>query len=144
MMGRRLLLLVAVLMGITALAASVAPRQSGPTDPPPPPGRTGTATPAPTPELGPAAPQTEDVLQETLSAAPGASSTRVLARPGQTLQLEVQGALFDEVILEGLDRMEAIAPEAPARFELYIDRAGRFPIRLREADRQLGEIVVRE
>src|SRR5215207_4514497 len=99
MMGRRLLLLVAVLMGITALAASVAPRQSGPADPEAPPGRPGTVQPTQTPELEPAAPVSEDVVEETLSAAPGASSTRVRARPGQTLVLQVEGAVFDEVIV---------------------------------------------
>jgi hypothetical protein len=49
MMGRRLLLLVAVLMGITALAASVAPRQTSDAPTPPVPGRTVTPTPTQTP-----------------------------------------------------------------------------------------------
>jgi hypothetical protein len=142
MMGRRLLLLVAVLMGLTALAASVAPRQSG--TPPPPPARPGTAQPAQTPELGPGVPAPEDIVEETISAASGASPLRVRLRPGQTLRLQVEGAVFDEVVVGGLDRVEAIAPEAPARFELYVDRAGQFPITLRDADRRLGEIVVRE
>jgi hypothetical protein len=146
MMGRRLLLLVAVLMGLTALAASIAPRDSGPSDAgTPAPGRPGTVEPTVTPALKPAAPAPEeDVIEETLSAAPGASPLRVRARPGQILQLQVEGALFDEVIVGGLEQEEAISPEAPAYFELYMDRTGRFPITLRDAGRRLGEIVVRE
>jgi|ERR687887_384820 hypothetical protein len=144
MMGRRLLLLVAVLMGLTALAASVAPRDTG--EPASPPERPGTAVaPTTTPELAPAAPAPgEDVIEETLSAAEGASPVRVRARPGQILELQVQGKVFDEVVLTGLDRVEAIAPEAPARFELYLDQPGRFEIRLLQANRRLGELLVRE
>jgi hypothetical protein len=149
MMGRRLLLLVAVLMGLTALAASIAPRDTGTDEPPAPPGRQGTVVePTTTPQLEPAAPAPEEegVVTETLSAAEGASPVRVHARPGQTVQLEVQGGpeLFDEVVLIGLDRVEAIAPEAPARFEMYMDEPGRFEIRLLQADRRLGELLVRE
>jgi hypothetical protein len=68
----------------------------------------------------------------------------VRARPGQTVVLEVQGDLFDEVVLTGLDRVEAIAPEAPARFEMYMDQPGRYEIRLLQEDRRLGELLVRE
>jgi hypothetical protein len=147
MMGRRLLLLVAVLMGLTALAASIAPRDTGSDEPATPPGRPGTVVePSATPQLAPAAPapEEEDVVEETLSAAKGASPVRVRARPGQTVKLQVQGRVFDEVELTGLDRVEAIAPEAPARFEIYLDQPGRFEIRLLEADRRLGELLVRE
>jgi hypothetical protein len=147
MMGRRLLLLVAVLMGLTALAASVAPRNTGTDEPATPPGRPGTvAEPTTTPELSPAAPTPAegDVVEETLSAAEGASPVRVRARPGQTVKLEIQGQVFDEVVLTGLDRVEAIAPEAPARFEIYTDQTGRFEIRLLQANRRLGELLVRE
>jgi hypothetical protein len=149
MMGRRLLLLVAVLMGLTALAASVAPRDTGTDEPATPPGRPGTTVePTTTPELGPAAPSPAeaDVVEETLSAAEGASPVRVRARPGQIVKLEVHGGkqLFDEVVLNGLDRVEAIAPEAPARFAIFMDQPGRFEIRLLNADRRLGELLVRE
>jgi hypothetical protein len=147
MMGRRLLLLVAVLMGLTALAASIAPRDTGTDEPPTPPGRPGTAVePTTTPELSAPAPESEDVVEETLSAAKGASPVRVRARPGQVVVLEVQGTpkLFDEVALTGLDRVEAIAPEAPARFEMYMDQPGRYEIRLLQENRRLGELLVRE
>jgi hypothetical protein len=147
MMGRRLLLLVAVLMGLTALAASIAPRDTGTDEPPTPPGRPGTVVePSATPELAPAAPSTDEegVVEETLSAAKGASPVRVRARPGQTVILQVQGNVLDEVVLTGLDRVDAISPEAPARFEMYMDQPGRFEIRLLQENRRLGELLVRE
>jgi hypothetical protein len=146
MMGRRLLLLVAVLMGLTALAASIAPRDTGTDEPSTPPGRPGVVEPTTTPESESAAPapEEEDVVEETLSAAKGASPVRVRARPGQTVILEVQGDVLDEVALTGLDRVEAIAPEAPARFEMYVDQPGRYEIRLLEQNRRLGELLVRE
>ena len=84
------------------------------------------------------------MVEETLSAAEGASPVRVRARPGQTVKLEVQGHVFDEVLLTGLDDIESIAPEAPARFELFVDQPGRFEIRLVDANRRLGELLVRE
>jgi hypothetical protein len=144
MVGRRLLLLVAVLMGLTALAASVAPRQTSDAPTPVVPGRTVTPQPTPTPELAPATAQPQDVIVETMVATRGASPLRVRARPGQTLQLQVQGPVFDEVQIGGLDRFAAIAPEAPAHFELFLDEAGRFPVTLVDAGRRLGEINVRE
>jgi hypothetical protein len=146
MMGRRLLLLVAVLMGLTALAASVAPRDTGTDEPPTQSGRPGAvAEPTTTPQLGPASPAPEEgVVEQTLSTTEGASPVRVHARPGQTVKLEVRGPVFDEVVLTDLERVEAIAPEAPARFELFVDRPGRFEIRLLGADRRLGELLVRE
>jgi hypothetical protein len=147
MVGRRLLLLVAVLMGLTALAASIAPRDNGspgPSTAPVRPPLQATATPAQS--LEPAAPESqgEDTLQETLSAAQGASPARLRARLGQTLLLDVRGAVFDVVLIGGLDQVRAIAPEAPAHFDIFIDRAGRFPITLQDAGRDLGEIVVKE
>jgi hypothetical protein len=147
MVGRRLLLLVAVLMGLTALAASIAPRDNssdGPTTAPGRPPLQATETPAPSLEAqAPAAPE-GDTLEETVSAAPGASPTRVRARVGQTLVLDVQGPVLDAVVIEGLDLVRGIAPEAPAHFEIFLDRAGRFPIALEDAGRRVGEIVVQE
>ena len=144
MMGRRLLLLVLVLMGLTALAASVAPRQSGPGAPPAAPGRPAPAAPTGTPSVAAAPATEEDVHEETVSAERGASFTRLRARVGELLRLRVVGAVLDQVVLDGLDRVASIAPEAPAQFELYVDRRGEFPIRLQDAGRRLGEIVVRD
>jgi hypothetical protein len=146
MVGRRLLLLVAVLMGLTALAASIAPRDGGSPAPSTAPGRPPLpASQTPAPEIEPAAPAAnEDTLDETMSAARGASPTRVRVNLGQILRLQVAGPVYDTVLIDGLDETDAIAPESPATFDIYMDRPGRFPITLQDEGRRLGEIVVSE
>jgi hypothetical protein len=146
MVGRRLLLLVAVLMGLTALAASIAPRDGGSPAPSTAPGRPPLeATPTPSPQLEPAPPAAdEDTLDETMSAARGAAPARVRVNLGQILQLQVAGPVYDTVVIDGLDEIDGIAPESPARFDIYMDRAGRFPVTLQDEGRRLGEIVVSE
>ena len=132
-----MLVLVLVLMGLTALAASVAPQ--------PEPARVGPSVgPAPSPatatEAAPAGkPQT---VERSLSADLGAPEQRVRARVGDTISLEVTGDVLDSVLIPGLDRMETLAPSSPAVFEILADRPGEFPITLLEAKRPIGELVV--
>jgi hypothetical protein len=127
---RRLLLLAAVLMLLSALAAGLAPREPV----------TGGDTAAPT---AAALPVGSTVAKE-IPARPGAS-TRVDVRRGDTLQLEVTGDTLDSVLIERLDRIEAIEPDKNARFEILIDApAGAYPIRLVDADRRIGTIEIRE
>jgi hypothetical protein len=130
MLARRLLLLAAVLMLLTVLATSIAPRDlTGEEEPPP---------------LRTSLPAGEVVVRE-VPATPGAASARVAVNRGDTLQLEVFGDLLDSVLLERLDQIDAIAPEAPARFNILIDQpAGSYPIRLVDADRRIGSIVISE
>jgi hypothetical protein len=126
--ARRLLLLAAVLMLLAALAASIAPRDlTGDDDPPP----ETTSLPAGRP------------VAREITAAPGAAPARITVSRGDTLQLEVSGDLLDEVLLERLDMIDPIEPSTPARFNLVIDApAGSYPIRLVEADRRIGSIVI--
>jgi hypothetical protein len=130
MLVRRLLLLAAVLMLLTALAASIAPRDltGGEEELPArsslPPGR---------------------VVAREIPAAPGAAVARIAVNRGDTLELEVSGDLLDEVLLERLDMIDPIEPTTPARFNLLIDApAGSYPIRLIGADRRIGSIVVND
>jgi hypothetical protein len=128
MLVRRLLLLAAVLMLLTALAASVAPRDltGGSGDAPPEPG----ALPAGT------------TIADEIPAAPG-SDSRIAVSRGDTLQLEVAGDVLDSVLIERLNRLDGIDPTTPARFDLLIDApAGSYPIRLVDADRRIGSIVI--
>jgi len=124
---RRLLLLAAVLMLLTALAASIAPRDlAGEDDPPVPRG----ALPAGT------------TIAEEIPSEAGADS-RIAVSRGDTLELEVTGNTLDTVLLERLDRIDPIDLTTPARFNLVIDApAGSYPIRLVEADRRIGSIVI--
>jgi hypothetical protein len=127
MVARRLLLLAAVLMLLAALAAGLAPQR--PVDDGAPPPRS---------EL----PAGGEVVEE-LSADAGADPRNVMVRRGDVLRLEVSGDTLDSVMIERLDRIEAIEPTTPARFDMLIEApAGTYPIRLLEADRRIGAIKV--
>ena len=128
MLVRRLLLLAAVLMLLAALAAGLAPRDPA-----------GETAAAPVTSL----PKGTDV-EEEISATAGSRERRVVVHRGDVLRLEVSGDTLDSVLIEQLDRMEAIEPSTPARFELLVDApAGVYPIRLVEADRRIGAIEIR-
>jgi hypothetical protein len=128
MLARRLLLLAAVLMLLTAVAASVAPRDLT--------GGNDDAATGP-PDLPAGRP-----IAEEISAAPG-SNTRIAVSRGDTLQLQVTGDVLDSVLIERMDRVDGIEPTTPARFDLLIDSpAGSYPIRLVDEDRRIGSIVV--
>jgi hypothetical protein len=128
MLARRLLLLAAVLMLLTALAASIAPRDlTG--------GNDDAAT-------GPPALPAGGTITKEIPAADG-SNSRIAVSRGDTLELEVTGDVLDSVLIERMDRVDGIEPETPARFNLLIDSpAGSYPIRLVDADRRIGSIVV--
>jgi hypothetical protein len=125
MLVRRLLLLAAVLMLLTAVAAGLAPQDRA-TEPP----TQGSTLPEGT------------IVEKRISAAPG-SDSRVVVQRGDVLKLEVSGDVLDSVQIERLDRMEAIEPLTPARFELLAEApAGVYPIRLVDADRRIGTIRI--
>jgi hypothetical protein len=127
-LARRLLLLAAALMLLAALAAGLAPRQQADNAPP---------AQTPSQSAGP----TE---VRAISADEGAD-TRIEVRRGERLQLEVSGDVLDSVLIEQLDRMEAIEPLTPARFDIVADApVGLYPIRLVDADRRIGSIQITE
>ena len=128
MLARRLLLLAAVLILLTAVAASIAPRDlTG--------GDDNAVTPPPDLPAG-------TTIAEEIPAAPG-SNSRISVSRGDTLRLEVAGDVLDSVLIERLDFVDGIEPTTPARFDLLIDApAGSYPIRLVDADRRIGSIVV--
>jgi hypothetical protein len=134
-LGRRFLLLVAVLMGLTALAASLAPREPLVRDRDQ---RAATATPTPTPS--PVADAALQPVEKTIFTAE--NPTRVVVRQGQILQLTVRGSEVDSVQLLG--EIEPLEEESPALFNVLADEPGEYPIDLIDAKRQIGTLVVRE
>jgi hypothetical protein len=132
-LGRRLVILVVVLMGLTALAASVAP-------PPENPRRGARETPTPSP--APATTMAADPDTISLSLEAGQDPQQLRATVGEDVALEVSADVVDTVVIEGLDAVEAVAPDSAAHFDLFADRAGTYPIRLLDADRQIGELVI--
>src|SRR4051794_21781158 len=141
MLGRRLLVLMAVLLGLTALAAALAPR---PTVVPP---RSGSeASPTPRPSSAATADAASRVVARTLSAdqsAGGAGKNGVRARTGDTVRLTVGGDVLDAVEVQGLDQIEAMDVGAPAHFEFPADEVGQHEIVLLDADRRIGRLDIR-
>jgi hypothetical protein len=123
-LARRLLLFTAILLLLATVAASLSSQRPLAEAPP----STLPAT-------------DEPVVERTISAEPGARKTITVSR-GQVLRLEVKGDLLDSVLLEGLGRLDGVAPLAPARFTLLAETPGTYPIRLVEADRRLGRIRI--
>jgi hypothetical protein len=139
MLGRRFLLLVAVLMGLTALAASVAPRDSALRGPQPE-RRDPTPTPTPVePEAEPDSRVATRTIVRTISA--DAAPRRLVVKQGDVLQLEVASSELDTVRLMG--RIEPVEPLANARFHILADRPDKYPIELLESERRIGTVEVR-
>jgi hypothetical protein len=132
MLGRRFLVLVAVLMGLTALAASVAPREQAL--------REGSQAERRQPGApAPAASATVQTIRREISA--DESSQRVVVSEGDLLALEVTGSELDAVTLLG--EVDAVAPGTAARFHILADEAGEHPIELVESGRRIGTLIVR-
>lgn len=145
MLGRRVLVLLVVLMGLTVLASSVAPRppQPAPVATPERPERS--APPAVAEPSRPPAGRTE----ERVSAEPGLPPARIVVDEGDILTLVVSSPVRGSIALdrvdelEGLDRLDAVDPVSPARFELFADRPGTYRIVAVESDREIGTIEIR-
>ena len=136
MLGRRLMLLMAVLLGLTALATALAPRprldrQQSATPQPAP-------TVAPTPAAEPARPR---VVERTLEADPERPVV-VRASVGDTVRLVVRGDVLDSVEIEGLAEIEQVEPDSPARFELLAEEPASHEIRLLDADKRIGRLEI--
>jgi hypothetical protein len=139
MLGRRLLVLFAVLLGLTALVTSLAPRPT-----PRPGGVSGQIVAPTTTPSSTIAPSHEKSrrLVRTISADAGRPRARVLAREGDVLALTVRGDVLDSVEIAGLGKLASVEPGSPARFEMLLDRQGEFRVTLLDAQRAVGLIEV--
>jgi hypothetical protein len=141
MFGRRLAILVIVLMGLTALAASVSP-------PPQTVPRNGTPTPSPSPSPAPTPTPTPDsavsgvVVAHLEIGPPGAPLAHVRARAGETVMLEVSGDVVDSVTVGDLPVIEPIDPDTPAQLQITTDAPGSYPVRLLDHHRDVGVLDV--
>ena len=132
MLGRRFLIVVVVLMGLTAVAASLAPRQPVPRD-------QRAAQPTPTasaPEVAADGPTRLRTITTT------GGPKRVVLERGDLLELTVEGGTeLDSVSLR--DEIEPITPEADAIFTVYGDVPGEYAIMLEGEQREIGTLIVR-
>lgn len=132
MAARRILVMLAVLMGITALSVAVAP-------PPQPGGQRSSTTPSAGGAQAPSTPPT--TIERTISAESVEAPT-VNVPLGSTLRLTVEADALDAIEIDQLDRYAPVTPEAPALFELLADRIGSYDVRLVETGRLVGRVEV--
>jgi hypothetical protein len=136
-LGRRLLVLFAVLLGLTALVTSLAPRPTSV--------RPGVVeqTPSPSATPSPELPATASTrIEKTISADPGHPRARIKARVGDILALTVRGDVLDGVEIAELGKLEPVEPGSPARFEMLLDRRGELRVSLVDAERLIGTVEV--
>jgi hypothetical protein len=123
-----MLILLAIMMAVTALAAGLSA----------PPARTPTATPEPS-ATKPASTATAAV-ERTIDLA---DPRTVVVNEGDLVRLTVTGDEAPDVVeLVGLDLMQPIAPDSQAVFDLLADRPGRYELRLVESGRSAGALEV--
>jgi hypothetical protein len=143
MLARRLLILIAVLMGLTALTAGLAPRQApDETQPTPTPGQQSAEPAAPADDSVADELAEPGVTQHVIDASEGARAERITARTGERVRITVEGPVLDSVELGDNVAIAQISPEAPASFELLPDKPADYDIRLVEADRRVGRLVI--
>jgi hypothetical protein len=130
MAARRLLIIVAVLMGVTALTAGLTA---------PPRGDRASLLPALDPAGPPASPAT--LVERTLRV-PSRRLHTVAVDQGDQLRLTVQSDALDAVELVGLGQVQALAPQSPAVFDVLADEAGSYPVVLTGSARRVAVIRV--
>ena len=126
MLARRLLIALAVLIGLSALAAGVSPRQPAVPEGARMPARPDASAPRP--------------VERTLDA--GKARQRVRADVGQPVVIVVVAAPLDTVSRAEFGN-EPVEPGSPARFELLADVPGSYAIELLESGRRIGTLVIR-
>jgi hypothetical protein len=63
-------------------------------------------------------------------------------RVGDSLFLRVFDPRADQVTVRGFGEVQAVDRYGPAEFDLFADQRGTFAVRLLQADRTVGRIVV--
>lgn len=129
MVARRLLIVLAVLLGLTALAAGVAPRERLGSDSGSPPA--AAATPEQT---------ATGTISKTLDA--GSTGQRVVVRVGQTLELTVKSDTLETVNLAEYGDQTA-EPDSPAHWEVYADTPGSYGIVLGDSGMRIGTVEIK-
>jgi hypothetical protein len=132
---RRAILLFALVLGLTALAAAVSPtRDSTP----------ALTSPAPAPAPSPAAaqPATRTVA---IDSRPGARAVDRSARQGDRVVLRVSSTEGGQITIPRLGRTDSVSPAAPAQFDLLAPSPGRYDVLFAAAagaePRRVGTLV---
>jgi hypothetical protein len=132
MAARRLILVLLVLLFVSSLAAALVPiERSG----------DSTETSTTTRAVAPHPPAGKEIV-ERIDARERKPET-IRMRVGDQLQLTVGSRAPDQVEIVRLDLLEPIDLGAPARFDLLADEPGTYTIRLLEARRTVGKLLVK-
>jgi hypothetical protein len=86
--------------------------------------------------------QLGDRVSKTIDASAGGIE-RIRLRLGDQLALSVRSATADQVEIPALGLIEDVDPDAPAKFDLLPQAPGAFEVRLLDARRAIGRIMVR-
>jgi hypothetical protein len=137
MAARRLMIVMLVLLGISLITATLVPV----------PDREGTDTTTTTSSAeGITAPREREgsrLLQRTIREGAG-KAEEVRVEVGDQLRLTVRARHPDEVELAGLGELAYVDPYAPAVFDLRAFEPGSHAVRLLEADRVIGRVVIED
>ena len=134
MAARRLLIVMLILLGISTLAAALAPT----------PNRSGTAarSTATTTREPPEVPEGGKLVRATIDADARPPET-VEVPLGDQLALQVRSRRPGEIEILGLGLIEDVARLAPARFDILARRPGRFELRRVDSRERVGVLMVR-
>jgi hypothetical protein len=122
--ARRILLAAAVMLLLAALLSSLSPREDRAVAP--------SAT-----DAGARAAEPERVVRGRLPA-----DGVVRAREGDIVELEVLSTRPDEARIDDLGISGLTEDGLPAQLRFVADRAGRFPVTLRDAGRRVGTLEI--
>jgi hypothetical protein len=137
MAARRLLIVMLVLLGLSTLAAALIPPESLRED------STGTTTTEAT-QTQPADRTSGGGLFVQRITVGGKQVPVVPIKVGNELRLTVHSQRADELEIPALGLVEAVAPGAPAHFDILAESEGSYGIRFVEADRLAARVEVRK
>ncbi|MEO8091939.1 MAG: hypothetical protein ABI726_04430 [bacterium] len=134
MATRRLVIVMLMLLGISTLAAALAPPRSE--------RAASTSTTGSTTQATPLTPAGGELVRGTIDAQ-AKRPPRIRIGLGDQLSLEVRSTRVVQVEIARLGLTDSAAPLSPARFDLLAERQGSFEVRLQESRREIGVIEVR-
>jgi hypothetical protein len=132
MAARRLLALLLALLAVSTLAAAL----TAPAPDREPEDTEGTSA------SHPGARKSGRLIEATLDAS-ARRPEQVEVQRGDQLALTVRARAGGQIEVPAFGRLEDIAPAAPARFDLLLERAGHFEVRIAGSGRVIGTIAVR-
>ena len=135
MAARRLLIVLVILLAISTFAALLVPPQG--TDE----GEDETLGSTPTGTEGRRPPPRGELVRASIDA-DRAKAQSVQLELGDQLALEVRSGNPDQVVIGGFGLIDDVERDAPARFNLFANRTGRFAVRLLDRRKTVGQIVI--